>query len=275
MQKAKASKRFVALIIDNLIIGLISLLGLLIPINREAPIEPITNADTITYSDLYPYYLEHKDDSEGWNYYLEYGDENNAVFANYNYDGLMDQYKTYLESEEYRNYAVEELSYLVATLTPFSVISFILFIVIYIVIPMFWSKQTLGRMAMGIKVVTNDDEKPTLGNLIVRDFLGYQVLCSICCCGILYLINAIMCLTVDRLSLCDRMSGTKMVDTKAPLVDSELHFDNDNNSNNNDYNDNDDNHFFYQKKSQEPEEVEVVDTIKEDKKKDDSDDLWN
>ena len=63
------------------------------------------------------------------------------------------------------------LSYTIIGLT--LAITLPLVIIYFCIIPMFWEKQTIGRMALGVKVVKVSDEgKVGFGWLLIREVIG-------------------------------------------------------------------------------------------------------
>lgn len=215
MEKASASKRFLAFIIDQIIIGIVAyLIGLLIPSIGVEPIEPISNGNSIEYPQLYDYYVNHKDDTLGWTYELDSnGDTELSI-----------EYKAYLKSEEYQEYTTDLTKYELINLVPELIIGIVLFSAYYCVLGYFWSKQTVGRMLLKIRVVDYDDEKPTLGALFLRDLVGWYLISSLCC-GIPVIINIFMICGQSGQSIGDQISRTKMIDDSKKIDDSTLNYE--------------------------------------------------
>lgn len=91
-----------------------------------------------------------------------------------------------------------------------------IFILLYMVIlPMFWTKQTIGRAAMGIKVVRkNPEDKMHFGYFCLREFVGGLLLTNILGSSmILLIINVVFCSSYGR-SIGDYASGTRLINAR-------------------------------------------------------------
>lgn len=221
---ANPSQRFVAFLIDTIIIGFVTfLLSLLLSLvfrvkepqfeEIDPHVKPVlveminnklspagdSNLVTADVTDeqvaLYVYYLV--DDENVKNTCARY----NSDFSN----------KVINSVEDCRNYASASMKY---TLTS-SIISFLSYLIIivlyYDVLGYYWSKQTVGRMIMKIKVVNLESESPTMGMLVLRDLVGFGLYNILnICCFIALIINIIF-ISKDRISVGDRLSSTRMV----------------------------------------------------------------
>lgn len=92
----------------------------------------------------------------------------------------------------------------------------------YVVLPYFWKSQTIGRLALGLRVVTLDEKDPTFGQFILREMVGgYFVYRILGISGVFYLVTFIMSVSKGR-SLIDYIGKTRLVDIRYPekVVDS-------------------------------------------------------
>ena len=113
--------------------------------------------------------------------------------------------------EDCRSYASASMKY---TLTS-SIVSFLSYLIIivlyYDILGYYWSKQTVGRMLMKIKVESLEGKDPTMGTLVLRDLVGFGLYNILnICCFIAFIINVIY-ITRDHISVGDRLSLTRMV----------------------------------------------------------------
>lgn len=222
MKKAAAGQRFVALLIDAIILFVASLLVSKAIIEVSGLEEPDFEYDcseevkdaTIDYlNDYYSGFSLKFDDYEIDELALVYGsaDENKVKdFINDKYPGIYDEvfdFYTYCV-----DYSKDCLHYNTSTRMIGVGVSLFLFVIYYCVIGYCWNKQTVGRLAMKIKLVSMDGEKPTVGKLLLRDFLGFYLFnCLNVCCFAPIIINAIFVCGRDALSVGDRLSGLLMV----------------------------------------------------------------
>lgn len=95
-----------------------------------------------------------------------------------------------------------------------AVLYLILVIVYFVVIPKFWSNQTIGRLIMKTKVIRKDGSELTTKTLIMREIVGTYILyCLIG--GILIIISAALVLIDKGVSLVDKISGTNLISIKS------------------------------------------------------------
>ncbi len=91
-----------------------------------------------------------------------------------------------------------------------------IFILLYMVLlPVFWSKQTIGRAAMGIKVVRKNPTDPMhFGYFCLRELVGGLLLTNILGGSIIVLIiNVVFCSSYGR-SIGDYASGTRLINAR-------------------------------------------------------------
>lgn len=90
----------------------------------------------------------------------------------------------------------------------------VIYILYFALLPYLWDKQTVGRLILKVKVVTDvNDEKPTFINFIVRDLIGTCLLSVLnVCCGLHLILNIIFVLTRNK-TIGDMISGTHLVST--------------------------------------------------------------
>ena len=84
-----------------------------------------------------------------------------------------------------------------------------------VIVPMFWEKQTVGRMVAGVRVMKlNSSEKPGLGSLLVRELVGGYIFNTLLSSTfVLPLLNYMFSRNRGR-SLADMISKTRLVDYK-------------------------------------------------------------
>ena len=90
-----------------------------------------------------------------------------------------------------------------------------LMLIYQVIVPMFWKKQTVGRMVAGVRVMKlNSSEKPGLGSLLVRELVGGYVFNTLLSSTfVLPLLNYMFSRNRGR-SLADMISKTRLVDYK-------------------------------------------------------------
>ena len=96
------------------------------------------------------------------------------------------------------------------------VVVFVPVMLIYqVIVPMFWKKQTVGRMVAGVRVMKlNSSEKPGLGSLLVRELVGGYIFNTLLSSTfVLPLLNYMFSRNRGR-SLADMISKTRLVDYK-------------------------------------------------------------
>ena len=96
------------------------------------------------------------------------------------------------------------------------VVVFVPLMLIYqVIVPMFWKKQTVGRMVAGVRVMKlNSSEKPGLGSLLVRELVGGYIFNTLLSSTfVLPLLNYMFSRNRGR-SLADMISKTRLVDYK-------------------------------------------------------------
>lgn len=96
------------------------------------------------------------------------------------------------------------------------VVVFVPLMLIYqVIVPMFWKKQTVGRMVAGVRVMKlNSSKKPGLGSLLVRELVGGYIFNTLLSSTfVLPLLNYMFSRNRGR-SLADMISKTRLVDYK-------------------------------------------------------------
>ena len=90
-----------------------------------------------------------------------------------------------------------------------------LMLIYQVIVPMFWEKQTVGRMVAGVRVMKlNSFEKPGLGSLLVRELVGGYIFNTLLSSTfVLPLLNYMFSRNRGR-SLADMISKTRLVDYK-------------------------------------------------------------
>lgn len=128
-----------------------------------------------------------------------------------NYSSVGESYDfTYLFSliKEYLKYYFFEFGIEAA-------IAFVYCALYFVVLPKYWGSQTVGRLAMKIKVVGKNDEALTWRNLILREIVGtfllYIILNPIT--GSSIMIATLILTIYSQKSLVDYVGGTQLVST--------------------------------------------------------------
>ncbi|MCM1130387.1 MAG: RDD family protein [Roseburia sp.] len=88
-----------------------------------------------------------------------------------------------------------------------------IYILYLVVLPYFWNKQTLGRWAMHLKVVSKNENKATPLNLILRELVGGMLLLRLLSSSIIIPILYWYFSATTGRSLADMIGGTRLVDT--------------------------------------------------------------
>ncbi len=90
-----------------------------------------------------------------------------------------------------------------------------LYILYYVVLPYFWKSQTLGRLALGLRVVTLEEEKPKLRHLLLRELVGGYLIYELLGGGIFYIVTLVLSISQGR-SLIDYIGQTRLVNIRYP-----------------------------------------------------------
>lgn len=93
-----------------------------------------------------------------------------------------------------------------------------LVVIYYNVIGYYWSKQTVGRYIMKIKVVDRSFNRASFSRSLLRDFIGFGVLNVLNAILMLapLIINAVLLFGKDGLTIGDRISKTVMIRLDEP-----------------------------------------------------------
>ena len=96
-----------------------------------------------------------------------------------------------------------------------------LVIIYFCIIPMFWDKQTIGRMACGLKVVRVSDEgKVGFGWLLVREVIGGYFLTYLFGGSLVIpIVITIYCSINKGRSLADYIGNTRLINVKINTVE--------------------------------------------------------
>lgn len=104
---------------------------------------------------------------------------------------------------------IERLSTLSAMF--FTVGAIIVYFLYFIILPIIWKKQTVGRWIAKVKVVKLNGSKLSFGTLLIREFIG-KVFLGFMTFGIVWLVSIIMMeLATVKRTIHDRMANTLMV----------------------------------------------------------------
>ncbi len=103
----------------------------------------------------------------------------------------------------------ERLSTLTALF--FTIGALIIFFLYFILLPIIWEKQTIGRWVAKVKVVKLNGSHLSFGTLLIREFLG-KIFLGFMTFGITWLVSIIMMeLATVKRTIHDRMANTLMV----------------------------------------------------------------
>ena len=90
-----------------------------------------------------------------------------------------------------------------------------LMLVYQVIVPMFWAKQTVGRMVAGVRVMKlNSSEKPGFGSLLVRELVGGYIFNTLLSSTFVFPILNYMFSRNRGRSLADMISKIRLVDYK-------------------------------------------------------------
>ena len=111
--------------------------------------------------------------------------------------------------------AIERLS--TTTAMVFTIIAMLIYMAYFVILPIVWKNQTLGRWIAKVKVVKLNGSNLSFGTLLIREFLG-KLFLGVMTFGIVWLISVIMMeiATVKR-TIHDRMANTLMVNADTIL----------------------------------------------------------
>lgn len=130
------------------------------------------------------------------------------------YNKMLEVYEQYyLEFMNNLNFSANDLKELSqAALIVYSInsgVMLILYFVYLVVLPFFWSKQTIGRAITRIKVVKKDDSKIKFTNLFLREIVGGFIVYNLLFYILALIINLIL-LTNNNRSIADYIGSTKL-----------------------------------------------------------------
>jgi uncharacterized RDD family membrane protein YckC len=110
---------------------------------------------------------------------------------------------------DFYNYYMDFLKYSMVEIGVQTAVAFVVFIGYLVVLPCFWSKQTVGRMISKTKVIMLDGTKATKKAIIIRELVGSFLLYY--CVGAIPLIITWVFLNKYQRSLVDRISDTVLI----------------------------------------------------------------
>lgn len=104
----------------------------------------------------------------------------------------------------------------------FTICALAIYCIYFILIPIVWEKQTLGRFIAKVKVIKLNGSKLSFGTLLIREFLG-KLFLGLMTFGITWIISVVMMeiATVNR-TIHDRMANTLMVDSDFEEIKEEV-----------------------------------------------------
>lgn len=136
-------------------------------------------------------------------------------------DFVMEFYKSFLQGD-----MVEDIEVLAEVLKKlFMVLGIIvsvqvpIYFLYLVILPHFWKKQTIGRLATHVRVVSKDGKEAKLYQLILRELIGGMLLLNLLSgFFVIPLLFWYFSSTLGR-SLADLIGGTRLVDTQSMLFD--------------------------------------------------------
>lgn len=124
---------------------------------------------------------------------------------NYIIDHISDT--DFLDSDIYKEHMDLITDYSVKNMSVSLVVYLAVFSLYFVLLPLVWSKQTVGRLAMKIKLAKKDGSVLSTGDVIVRELVGNFLIgyvLNICCC-IPGIVNIIM-LASNNQTIADKIS---------------------------------------------------------------------
>ena len=113
----------------------------------------------------------------------------------------------------------ERLSTLTAMI--YTICSLAIYFLYFIILPIVWEKQTLGRWIAKVKVVKLNGSHLSFGTLLIREFLG-KLFLGIMSFGIVWIISVVMMeLATVKRTIHDRMANTLMVNVDS-IIEKEI-----------------------------------------------------
>lgn len=113
----------------------------------------------------------------------------------------------------------ERLSTLTAMI--YTICSLAIYFLYFIILPIVWKKQTLGRCIAKVKVIKLNGSRLSFGTLLIREFLG-KLFLGIMSFGIIWVISIVMMeLATVKRTIHDRMANTLMVNVDS-IIEKEI-----------------------------------------------------
>lgn len=113
----------------------------------------------------------------------------------------------------------ERLSTLTAMI--YTICSLVIYFLYFIILPIVWEKQTLGRWIAKVKVIKLNGSRLSFGTLLIREFLG-KLFLGIMSFGIVWIISVVMMeLATVKRTIHDRMANTLMVNVDS-IIEEEI-----------------------------------------------------
>lgn len=113
----------------------------------------------------------------------------------------------FLDSDLYKEHVDIIAEYLLKNMSVSLVVYLAIFSLYFVLLPLIWSKQTVGRLAMKIKLAKKDGSNLSAGDVIVRELVGNFIIgyvLNICCC-IPGIVNIVM-LASNNQTIADKIS---------------------------------------------------------------------
>lgn len=104
-------------------------------------------------------------------------------------------------------------SYVLNLLLIYFLITIIITLVYFIVLPLVWEKQTIGRALSSTKLVNKDDKEVTLLKLLRRQVLGRFVFIVLASFLVGIVIEVVLALRDKSMTIEDYLGGTKLVES--------------------------------------------------------------
>lgn len=191
MEKAGVGRRFLAVIIDALIFFIFCFV-----VSKLVAVACGELQQPVCYSEVLDKVLSGT------------GDETTDIYT---------ELTTCMASDEYLAYQAKTSQ--ISTIS--GIICLIAFVGYFILLPLFWKKQTIGRLAGDIKVVIDDGSDVTAVKLILREIVGVLLIGILNCCCLIPLIVNIVLMCTKNTTIHDAIAGTKMVSQSIEVQASE------------------------------------------------------
>lgn len=224
MKKASGAQRFVAFLVDSIILAIVtSLISALLCLAFGLKSPEVVELSSDERERVIGYIAKETNYSKDT--LLELDDKSILVYASLLDDTKYNDSAVTKAKQWYKEYT----SYSIKSSVTSLIVSIILFISYYDILGYYWSKQTVGRMLLKIKVVNYDGTDSKASTLVLRDFVGFELINLLnICCFIPLIINIVLICGKDHASIGDKLSYTQMIAYDDASKETANSFDNNN-----------------------------------------------